>query len=31
MADASLGENSRESLMRVWELLNFDAWVASHS
>ena len=31
MVGASLREDSRESLMRVWELLNFDAWVASHS
>ena len=27
----SLAEVSRESLIRIWELMNFDAWVASHS
>ena len=31
MVDASVREDSRDSLMRVWELLNLDAWVASHS
>jgi asparagine synthase (glutamine-hydrolysing) len=31
MVDASFSEGSRDSLMRVWELLNLDAWVASHS
>ena len=31
MVETSLAEVSRESLIRIWELMNFDAWVASHS
>ena len=30
MVEASLAETSRESLIRIWEIMNFDAWVASH-
>lgn len=31
MVKASLAETSRESLIRIWEIMNFDTWVASHS
>lgn len=31
MVEASLSQSSREGLGRVWELLNLDAWVQSHT